>query len=82
VSREQFAGRNALNLPGRRALFSSTGALLLISIVAPGKGRSSRAEATLAKEVRDVPVMLPSFGVFDSLAFRVYGGQCPGTFSS
>lgn len=42
---------------------------------AQNRSRLSRAQESLAKEVRHELVMLPYYGVFDNLAFRVNGNQ-------
>ncbi len=61
---------------------AATVALLLaltVAATAPAqaqnRSRLSRAQETLMKEVRHELVMLPYYGVFDNLAFRVNGSQ-------
>lgn len=46
-------------------------ALLFLTVAAPAQ--SSRARVRLEKEVRHELVMLPYYGVFDNLAFKVEG---------
>lgn len=50
-------------------------AILGISTLAWGQGTSSRQQDRLIKEVRHELVMLPYYGVFDNLAYRVDGSR-------
>jgi hyperosmotically inducible protein len=67
---EQFARRNI------SAVLAAAGILFLISLAAPAQqvSSSARSEDRLAREVRHELVMLPYYGVFDNLVFRVNGG--------
>jgi hyperosmotically inducible protein len=46
-------------------------ALLFLAVLAPAQ--SPRARVRLEKEVRHELVMLPFYGVFDNLAFKIDG---------
>jgi len=74
MSLERFTGRNASNVLVR-TLASAAGLVLLISFAVPAqeRARSSRADETLTREVRHELVMLPYYGVFDNLAYRING---------
>jgi hyperosmotically inducible protein len=47
--------------------------LALLSVTASAQQPSAKAQARLVKEVRHELVMLPFYGVFDNLAFKVDG---------
>src|SRR3989442_364303 len=68
----------ALGLSGcaEKSTASSANASANRAIVADYQGRpvSSRGEDRIAREVRHELVMLPYYGVFDNLAYRVNGG--------
>jgi BON domain-containing protein len=74
--------KRAVPSEGRYIQTAASVALLValtVAATAPAQAQSrsrlSRAQESLAKEVRHELVMLPYYGVFDNLAFRVNGNQ-------
>ena len=72
----------SISFAGRYIQTATCIALLLALAVAStapaqaqSRSRQSRAQESLMKEVRHELVMLPYYGVFDNLAFRVNGSQ-------
>ena len=75
MSLRQFAARTVHSVAGARTLAVAAALVLSLSFVAAPqqRARASRVQDVLAREIRHELVMLPYYGVFDNLAFRVDG---------
>ncbi|MCC6862822.1 MAG: BON domain-containing protein [Bryobacterales bacterium] len=58
-----------------RKLFAIGAIALLVGVAAPAYGQGERTRNRLEREIRHELVMLPYYGVFDNLAFRVEGSK-------
>lgn len=75
MSLGHFAARTVHSVAGARTLAVAAALVLSLSFVAAPqqRARASRVQEVLAREIRHELVMLPYYGVFDNLGFRVDG---------